>query len=354
MGTGRRHLQGIRVGARLLVVGLALEACSTTGTGTGHPATGPSIPVTPTTTTTAPPGLGTLLVEPDDGYGPVDAFIAGAGRSVDMTMYELADPGAEAALVADAARGVDVRVLLDRAGAGTVANGPAYARLAAGGVHVAWSYPGELFHQKTITVDDAISLVMTGNLTSAYYPTTRDFGLFDADPADVAAIESTFDADFAGASPAPAPAGSDLLWSPGSEAALVDLIGSAHATVTVESEEMDSEPVEAALAADAGRGVVVDVVMTASSSWDSAFDRLEAAGVHVLVYQGEAPLYVHAKVVVVDAALADRQAFVGSQNFSAASLRYDRELGVVTSDPAVVDGLAATLAEDAHGGAPWS
>jgi cardiolipin synthase len=305
----------------------------------------------------APVAAGTLgppLVEPDDGYGPVDAFIASAKHSVDMTMYELADPTAETELVAAAARGIDVRVLLDRPYSGAEVNRAAYARLASGGVHVAWSSGRQIVHQKSITVDHSTSLILTGNLTARYYATTRDFGLFDSRPADVAAIESTFDADFAGGRPSPAPEGADLRWSPGSQAALVILIGSAHATVTAENEEMDSTPIEAALEADARRGVTVKVVMTASSSWDSAFDRLEAAGVQVLVYRGEHPLYIHAKAVVVDAGQSDQQAFLGSENFSTASLEYNRELGVVTADPTIVGGLSAVLTRDAEGGKPWS
>jgi phosphatidylserine/phosphatidylglycerophosphate/cardiolipin synthase-like enzyme len=295
-----------------------------------------------------------VLVEPDDGYGPVDAFIGDARRTLDMTMYELADPEAEAALEADAARGVDVRVLLDADDAGRGVNGPAATALAAAGVHVAWADAGEIFHQKTITVDGATSLIMTGNLTSQYDATTRDFGLVDADPADVAAIESTFDADLSGGAPGPAPAGTDLLWSPGSEGPLVALIGSAQHAVVTESEEMDSTAVEGALEADARRGVDVEVVMTDSSSWDAAFAQLAAAGVHVVLYRGESPLYIHAKVTVVDAGLPGQRAFLGSQNFSTASMRYNRELGVVTADPGVVGTLASVLEGDARGGTPWS
>jgi len=351
--------------AWIAVAGCAATTTTTTGRGPGVAATpatraaaasttAPTQPAPPTSATTTPAAPGPLLVEPDDGYEVVDRFIAGARRSLDMTMYELADPAAEAALEGDAARGVDVRVLLDRKDAGGGVNAPAAAALAAAGVHVAWSYPGELFHQKTVTVDGSTALIMTGNLTAQYFATTRDFAVVDTDPADVAAIEATFDADVAGGAPGPAPAGADLLWSPGSEAALVGLIGSARHTVVAESEEMDAPTVEAALEDDARRGVGVDVVMTDSSSWSAAFGALTAAGVHVLVYRGESPLYVHAKAVLVDGGLPGQRAFVGSQNFSTASMRYNRELGIVTADPVVLARLGTVLAADARGGTPWT
>jgi cardiolipin synthase A/B len=37
---------------------------------------------------------------------------------------------------------------------------------------------------------------MTGNLTSQYYSTTRDFALIDPQTKDIAAIESTFNLDW--------------------------------------------------------------------------------------------------------------------------------------------------------------
>src|SRR5690242_8649508 len=55
----------------------------------------------------------TLLVEPNAHVAaPFVAMIAGARRSVDMTMYELADTQVEHALAAAHRRRVAVRVLL--------------------------------------------------------------------------------------------------------------------------------------------------------------------------------------------------------------------------------------------------
>ena len=77
------------------------------------------------------------------------------------------------------------------------------------------------------------------------------------------------------------------MWSPGSEPQLAELTyTSASHNITVENEEMDSPPVEAALEADAQRGVDVTVIMTSSSDWDSAFYlEAESAGVHMVLYR---------------------------------------------------------------------
>ena len=299
-----------------------------------------------TTITTTPPGL-SLLVEPQNGMTPIYNFMSSARTSLDMTMYELSDMTADQILISDHDRGVRVRVLLDHAYSGGSVNQAAYSALSAGGVSVAWSNDSEIFHQKTITVDETESAIMTGNLTSEYYSTTRDFVVLDSQENDVAAIESAFNSDWSGAAPSPGPLGADLVWSPGSEAQLVSLINSARHSVVVENEEMDSTAIEGALESDASRGVTVTVVMTSDSEWDSAFSQLESAGVHVVLYPDTASaLYIHAKVIDVDGT----QAFVGSENFSIASLEYNRELGVITSSATVLTPLNRTLLGDTTNG----
>ena len=52
-------------------------------------------------------------------------------------------------------------------------------------------------------------------------------------------------------------------------------------------------------------------------------------------------MYIHAKAIGADAGRPGQQVLVGSQNFSVASLGYNRELGVITTDPAVVAALGA-------------
>ncbi len=263
-------------------------------------------------------------------------------------MYELSDMAVEQALAAAAGRGVHVEVLLDRS-LQQSDNQAAFTYLSAHGVAVRWGPSGVTMHEKAMCVDDSVCYVMTGNLTPQYYADTRDFVVVDRRSADVAAITATFAADFAGNPPGPAPAGSDLLWSPGSEPDLVGLIDSARKQLLVENEEMDSTDIIEALEQAARRGVDVVVVMTDESRWTQAFDQLTEAGVHVDTYAENAPLYIHAKVIVADSSVA----FVGSQNFSTASLDDNRELGLVTRDPPVVAALAAQLQADAAGAGPW-
>ncbi len=85
--------------------------------------------------------------------------------------------------------------------------------------------------------------------------------------------------------------------------------------------------------------------MTADRRWARPLAALAGAGVHEhITPTGPGTLDIHAKALVVD----DRIAFVGSENLSRASLTADRELGIVTGDPAVVEPVDRTLEADAH------
>ncbi len=295
-----------------------------------------------------------LLTEPGSGLGPIDKLITGAKHSVDLTMYELIDSTAEADLTADAARGVDVRVLLDRH-LEKSRNTAAYNYLSARRVHVRWAPAGTTYHQKTLTVDNATSVVMTLNLVASDYAGTRDFAVIDTSHADVTAIVATFNADFGGQAVTP-PDGADLVWSPtNAKSSVLSVINGAKHTLAVEDEEMDDPAVTAALAAAARRHVDVTITMTADSEWDSAFTELARAGAHIHLYRDSSSvLYIHAKAIVADAGRSGQRVLVGSQNFSAASLGYNRELGILTSHPGIVGGVAATLARDYAGAASYS
>ncbi|WP_328610224.1 phospholipase D-like domain-containing protein [Amycolatopsis sp. NBC_00345] len=328
-------------GAVAVLTVAALPACAATA----HAGTARTL--------TAPAAGSGLVTEPDDQWKSVLAFISGAKTTLDMTMYELADTTAEQDLATDAQRGVKVRVILDQNREKTH-NQPAFDFLSGHGVQVEWAPPGfKATHQKTITDDDTTSLVLSGNLTSRYYPTGRDFGVTDHDSADVSAIEKVFNADFADTTITP-PTGSDLVWSPtNSQTSLLALINGAKTSLAIENEEMADPAVVDALAAAAQRGVDVTITMTDSSSWTKNFDTLAADGAHIGVYAQSAKLYIHAKVIITDTGKPGASAFIGSENFSDASLNGNRELGLTTTDPAILTPLTTTLDSDHTGATPW-
>jgi phosphatidylserine/phosphatidylglycerophosphate/cardiolipin synthase-like enzyme len=294
-----------------------------------------------------------LIVEPDDGMTPIYGLLTSARRSLDMTIYELVDPTAETLLAADAERGVRVRIVMDGR-LERARNGPAFSYLTSRGVEVVWASDRYFVtHEKAFVIDRQTAVIMSLNLVSNDYATTRDAAVVDGDPADVAAIESIFDADLRGA-PAGTPAADDLVWSPGqSHADVIALIRAARRSVAVESEELSSPAVIDALVDAARRGVSVSLVMTYQPKWVNGLDALAAAGGTVRVMYGEVPLYVHAKLLVIDAGTPSARALVGSQNLADTSLLSDRELGVVLLSPDLVGRVATVVASDVRDGRTW-
>lgn len=296
----------------------------------------------------------TLVTEPDQGLTPIYDLISSAKSTLDMTMYELTDTLAEQLLAQAAASGVTVRVILDQ-NLEKNNNTAAYNYLSAHGVQVHWANPKyPATHQKTIIADGSSAAIMTLNLTSQYYSTSRDFAVIENDPNDVAAIEATFNADFSSSAIQP-PDGDDLVWSPtNSQSVILSVINAAQRSLFVENEEMSDSNVVNALVSAAGRGVLAQVAMTnTSNDYSAEFNQLAAAGVEVSTYASNAALYVHAKAILADYGSAGAQAFIGSENFSSASLTKNRELGLTTSDPAILQSIYGTLARDFNGGTPW-
>jgi phosphatidylserine/phosphatidylglycerophosphate/cardiolipin synthase-like enzyme len=296
------------------------------------------------------PGGYALTTLPGPGLSLIYHATASAHKSLNLVMYELSDQTELAALAAAARRGVVVKVLLDRDYSGYSVNLPAYRYLSSHRVAVAWGPYSTIVHQKTMTIDSACALIMTGNLTPQYYPTTRDYIITDTNRSEVAAINATFSSDFTGHAITPRPSYGNLLYSPGSESALVSLISSATKTVTFESEELRDSYIVNALASDAKRGVKCSIVMVASAEWNQAFMTLKSAGCQIHLYPNSSTaLYIHAKAIVVDYGTPRARAFVGSQNASVASLMYNRELGLVLSvalSGPVVSGIATTMTAD--------
>ncbi|MFF7984362.1 phospholipase D-like domain-containing protein [Streptomyces sp. NPDC007901] len=269
-------------------------------------------------------------------------FINSATSSLDMTMYELEDTTAVNDLIALENKGVTVRVVLDQAHKS--ANNSAYTSLTNAGVGVVWSPSSFVYtHQKTITVDATKSLVLTGNLTSQYYSTGRDYGVFTDDTRDVAAIEKVFNADYAGTSITPTD-GDHLLWSPtDSRSRLLTVVNAATKTLDVEELEFSDSTVVNAIVARAKAGVKVRVVLETPGDYSSEVSAIKAAGGTVVGYSDPDGFYIHAKAMVADYGLSTQEVEAGSMNISSNSLSNNRELGIILTGTGVAQSVATTI-----------
>ncbi len=296
---------------------------------------------------------GPLIVEPGAGFSPVYQLINGARHSIDVTMYEFSDPTAEHDLAAAARRGVRVHVILDQRKQSV--NSAAYSYFGSHAVEVTWSAPRYRYtHQKIVIIDGSEAVIMTANLTSQYYATSRDFLVVDTNRADVAAITAVFNADFTQTAVRPGD-GSDLVWSPtDSGGKLLGLINGARSSLRVYSEEMADTTVENALIRAARRGVDVQVCgENESGEYDRAYSRLARAGIRISYYGSPTGFYIHGKVIEADYGTAHAKIFIGSENFSSTSLNDNRELGLIVSNRAVMSAIASTFASDFRNGQHW-
>ena len=299
--------------------------------------------------------------ETDASVTPLYALINGATSTIDMTMYELVDTTFSGDLVAACNRGVKVRVILDQNDEES-SNTPAYNQLnAVTNCRAAWANPAfQVTHEKSFVIDNKTLAMLSLNLTSRYYIDTRDYAWVENDPADIAAVEATFNMDYGSTtdySYQPGP-GTDLIWSPTTATAdLLGIINGATKTLLVENEEMSATNIVSALEAACQRGVAVHIAMTDTGSYHANFSALEAAGCGVHTYPN-APtntsvLYIHAKAMVADYGLSTQKVYMGSINFSTASMTENRELGAYITDAASIGTLNTTMTSDYAGASPY-
>ncbi|MFC9769635.1 phosphatidylserine/phosphatidylglycerophosphate/cardiolipin synthase family protein, partial [Rhodococcus jostii] len=297
----------------------------------------------------------TLIQEPDAGAERLYRLIGGAHHTVDVTMYKLADPHAQQALIDARHRGATVRVLLDQAGSGHRTDQKAFDELTAAGITVKWAPQHTIYHQKTITVDHRTSAVGTANLNEKTYPNSRDAWIIDTDPTHVAAVESTFEADFTDTThTGTATPATGLVWSPGARPAMLDLITAAQHSIDFTSEELADPQIIGALADAATRGARCRIVMTDKPSWHPAFTTLARAGCQVHLFPHDpAALYIHQKMILTD----NTTVLIGSQNASPINLDHNRELSVhltTTHAPDIIPALTTTFEHDFTAAQPWT
>jgi phosphatidylserine/phosphatidylglycerophosphate/cardiolipin synthase-like enzyme len=314
----------------------------------------------------------TITVEPD-GSGDAQGLLTamqGAQAAVHMEMYLLTNATYISALEALHSRGIDVKVILNQSfPSGTSSadtNESSYPELQGAGVDVQWAPTTTGFtnytHEKAVIIDpgtpQAEVWIMTMNLDTDAPKYNREFLAQDTNAPDVHEAEAIFEADYAAMSFTPA---GDLIVAPSpqnnAQPALLDLINGATSSIDVESEEYDASGLEMAIAdaleSKAKAGVTVHMVLETSTeaTQTSAASALQAAGGQVVgyTYTGTSSLDIHAKAIVVDGT----RAYVGSENLSGGSLGYNRELGVLLTEPSEVAKVVSAIENDFNGGTTY-
>lgn len=268
-----------------------------------------------------------LFVEPDNGRQPLLRVINGAQKEILLTVYLLSDPDVELYLAEAEKRGVTVKVLLEEhpfGGAGL--NPKAKEFLEKSGAEVRWASPSfSLTHEKTIIIDGQIVCILTMNLTKTAFTKNREYNTCDSDLADVSEATKIFTADWERKSFSPSQP--NFVVSPeNSRGKLTAFIKSAKKSLDVEIEVLEDSRMIDLIAAKAAQ-VPVRLILPPVDKVDV---NQKAAG-KIKARTLTSP-YVHAKLIVVDG----ERVYLGSVNLSSQSLDQNRELGILISQPDVV------------------
>ena len=312
---------------------------------------------------------GSLVVLPEDGREPYLRAIARARREIRIEICVLEDPGILAGLRAALQRGVRVRAIVDYKKyyelPAEQTNLRQYLTSAGGELHLSNPIFPRSF-PKIILVDSHLFVYGSGCLDQATFAHYRDFAHVSTDQQVMRELHRLFENDWAHSAPvgkdAPPfnptprlPQLGDLIVSPvnGAER-LVRLYQGARETLDVYTELLGNPTLESELVAAVSRGVRVRLIAPVEVNGGSpeiqqrqleSLTALSEAGVdvHVSGPEESAPLpYMHARAAVVDGKLA----YLGSLSLSPDSITFNREVGLLVRDGAVVQGLQAQFDSD--------
>jgi len=295
----------------------------------------------------SPHGLAnaSILVYPDDGVETLLTRIASARQRVLVTIYLLTYQRFFDAFKLARQNGATVRVMIEQQPVGdTTSAQAAFDKLKNSGIDTRYTNPYfRLTHQKSLIVDNT-AIILTANLSSSGFLYNREFGITTDDPAVVSEMVSVFNADW---SRTPiSPDTPNLVWSPINSRARIDsLIASTKKALSVYAEEVQDEEQAGALINAANAGVVVQLLIsppidvTKQDANSIYLNKLQRGGVKVRYL---AKPYIHAKAFLSDRKLG----FIGSQNISAGSIEFNRELGVLVSDNTILQRLRNTFDKD--------
>ncbi|HTY33788.1 hypothetical protein [Mycobacterium sp.] len=128
------------------------------------------------------------------------------------------------------------------------------------------------------------------------YPSSRDAWVLDTNPADVAAITATFDADYSASDtghPSQAEPSPNLIWSPNARAEYLRQLDTAGHSVDPTTEELKDRAIVAGLSKAPHRGVTCRIVLTANPATARTVEELTAAGCSIRQFPADAKhLYI--------------------------------------------------------------
>jgi len=217
----------------------------------------------------------------------------------------------------------------------------------------------EPMHSKVIIVDNKMAYVGSANQSTTAMDSNREVGLLIRSSELAQALEAIFEAGWTGEENGPGfengwnvewvyPVATRVKapnWVAGTEETIVGLINSAQSTIRAPIYSYSGRPLSLSEALEnaASRGVSVRIMVDnrwyfeALGELDAKYPNVETKTANLGEYKT-----FHCKVVVVDG----KKAYVGSANWSNASMTWRREIGIAFEDPTLASAIEEIFRTD--------
>jgi len=277
-----------------------------------------------------------LFVQPGAGHTPIIDVINSAQSEILVEVYLFSDKETITALEQAKVRGISVKVMLEQHPfGGSGSNQNVSTELSSVGIQTQWTNPAfALTHEKVIIIDGKAVCILNQNLTTAAFTKNREYDVCDENSEDVSEAKNIFNSDWERKSFSPVAA--NLVVSPdNSRGKLTALINSAQKSLDLEIEVLEDDKI-VGLLAEKAKTIPVRIIIPPKRSI-SLNRTVEGAQMKTL----NSP-YIHAKLLIADG----ERAYVGSINLSSQSLDKNRELGIIISQPDLVESLNKSFRAD--------
>jgi len=296
------------------------------------------------------------------GRLPILDIINEAEKSIDLSIYCLRDTEVVEEILRAKGRGVRIRIIMEEKifmhCYSCTRKDNTLERLNRAKIEVRFT-PKKYaqLHTKYMIVDNDFVLVMTCNLDEGSFDwhrafeSTRNFLVKTHDQSVLEEVNKIFesdwqDLDYVSTHPR-------LLLGPDNQREkFIKFFQKAKRTIDIYQQDFTDPQLVSALCDCQKRGVKVRVLMS-SHPFDSTVDHnkpfhqmIVDGGGQVAHPQANRNLYIHAKVILIDAEQKHSTAYVGSCNFYAPSLEKNRELGLLVGGENAINKLKHFFNED--------
>lgn len=267
-----------------------------------------------------------LFIEPNDGYTPLLNYIQSSNQIL-TEVYLLSDPKIISEIASHS-----VQIILEEHpyGGGNL-NQKTKSLL---GNLVNWANPSyTLTHAKFMVFDNQVVCILNMNLTKSAFSKNREYNICSREKDDVKEATNIFTADSKRQNYTPTDP--HLIISPdNSRGKLTALLNSAKSQIDIEIEVLTDKKIVDLLSKKA-LNMPVRIITPEKKSVDNPI--IPNTQTKIL----KSP-YPHAKLVIID----HQRAYVGSINFTTQSMDQNRELGILISQPNIIEKLRNTFESD--------